>query len=124
MCYFLSFFFLFLGPHPQHMGAPRLGVESELQLPAYTTATATQDPSRVCKLHHSSWQHWILNPLREARDGTHILMNTSWVRNLVSYSGSSLLNTSLDFPYAYHDPRHRIGEGGREPVGKEFSIKC
>ena len=21
------------------------------------------DPSHVCKLHHSSWQHWILNPL-------------------------------------------------------------
>ena len=25
----------------------RLGVESELQLPAYTTATATPDPSHV-----------------------------------------------------------------------------
>ena len=24
------------------------GVESKLQLPAYTTATATRDPSRVC----------------------------------------------------------------------------
>ena len=33
--------FFFLGPHPLHMEAPRLGVESELQLPAYTTATAT-----------------------------------------------------------------------------------
>ena len=28
------------------MEVPRLGVESELQLPAYTTATATLDPSR------------------------------------------------------------------------------
>ena len=26
----------------------------ELQLPASTTAAATQDPSRVCDLHHSS----------------------------------------------------------------------
>ena len=35
------------------MEVPRLGVESELQLPAYTTATATPDPSHVCNLHHS-----------------------------------------------------------------------
>ena len=27
-----------------HMEGPRLGVESELQLLAYTTATATMDP--------------------------------------------------------------------------------
>ena len=34
--------FVFL--HPRHMEVPKLGVESELQLPAYTTATATPDP--------------------------------------------------------------------------------
>ena len=34
-------FFAFLGPHPRHMEFPRLGVELQLQLPAYTTATAT-----------------------------------------------------------------------------------
>ena len=46
--------FVFLGVHPQHMEVPRLGVELEPQLPAYyTTATATQDPSHVCDLHHS-----------------------------------------------------------------------
>ena len=32
--------FVFLRPHPWHMEGPRLGVELELQLPAYTTATA------------------------------------------------------------------------------------
>lgn len=32
------------------------GCESELQLQAYTTATATRDPSRICDLHHSSRQ--------------------------------------------------------------------
>ena len=34
----IFFFFLlcFLGPHPKHMEVPRLGTESELQLPAYT----------------------------------------------------------------------------------------
>ena len=75
----LSIFFSFvlLGPHPQHMKVPRLGVKLELQ--AYATATATPDPSRVCDLHSSSWQHWILNPLREARDPTRVLMGTRWV---------------------------------------------
>ena len=34
----------FLGLHSRHMEVPKLGVESELQLPAYTTATATSDP--------------------------------------------------------------------------------
>ena len=59
------------------MEVPRLGVESELQLPAYTTATAMQDLSRIFNLHHSSRQHQILNPLRKARDWTHILVDTS-----------------------------------------------
>ena len=53
-----------------HMEVPRLGGESELQPLAYTTATATWDPSHVCNLHRSSWQLRILNPLSEARDQT------------------------------------------------------
>ena len=68
-CCFVLFCF-FLSLHPWHMEVPRLGVESEPQLPAYTTATATQDVSRVFDLHHSSGQRRILNPLSEARDGT------------------------------------------------------
>ena len=65
-----SFFCLlsFLGPHPRHMEVPRLGIQLELQLPTYTRAIATPDPSRVCDLHHSSRQHRILNALSEARD--------------------------------------------------------
>ena len=47
------------------------------QVPAY--ATAMPDPSPVCDLHHSSQQRQILDPLSEARDGTCILMDTSWV---------------------------------------------
>ena len=62
------------------MEVPRLGVESELQLPAYTTATAMWDPSHACNLHHSLQQHQIPNPLIEIRDQTRILMDTNWVR--------------------------------------------
>ena len=60
--FFLSFF---LWPHVHRMEVPRLGVESELQLPAYATATAMQDLSCMCNLHHS-----------KARDGTHTLTDT------------------------------------------------
>ena len=42
-CQNIPFFFVFLGLYPQHMDVPRLGVDSELQLLAYTRATATQD---------------------------------------------------------------------------------
>ena len=59
------------------MEVPRLWVKSELQLPPYTTATATPEPSHVCDLHYSSQQRWIVDPLMEARDGTCILMATS-----------------------------------------------
>ena len=54
---FFVCYFVFLGLHLRHMEVPRLGVESELQLPAYTTATAMPDLSRVYNLHHSSRQH-------------------------------------------------------------------
>ena len=56
---------------------PRRGVESELQLPASTTATATRDPSLICHPHHSPPQGRILNPLSETRDGTCVPMDAS-----------------------------------------------
>ena len=61
------------------MEVPGLGVKSELQLPAYTIAAATPDWSHVCDLHHSSGQRWILNPLSEAREQTHVLMDPSQI---------------------------------------------
>ena len=39
---------------PEHVEFPRLGVESELRLLAYTTATATQDPSRAESLTYTT----------------------------------------------------------------------
>ena len=53
------------------MEVPRLGVKLELELPACTTATATQEPNRVCDLHHNSQKCQIPNPRSEARDQTH-----------------------------------------------------
>ena len=68
----------FLGPY-RNVEVPRLGAKVELQLPAHATATAAPDLSHVCNLHHRSQQCRILNPLSKTRDGTHILMDTSWV---------------------------------------------
>ena len=82
-------FFFFGGLHLQHMEVPRLGVELELQLPAYATATALSDPSRICDQYHSSQQRGILNPPSETRDRTHILRDTSWVHNPLSRNGNS-----------------------------------
>jgi len=67
--FFILFFFFFLAPHLLHM---EVSTKS-----AYTTATAMSDLIRVYNLHLSSCQHWILNPLCEARDRTPILLDTS-----------------------------------------------
>ena len=77
--YISLFFFNAMGggvrAAPMAMEIPRLGVKSNLQLLAYTTATATWDPSQFYDLQHSSQQRWVLNPLSEARDGT----TSSWI---------------------------------------------
>ena len=85
-CYY--YYFVFLGPHPWHVEVPRLGVESESQLPAYARATAMPDLSRVFDLHHSSHQCRILNPLNKARDGTRNLMVPSWTHFLCATMGT------------------------------------
>ena len=48
---------------------------------AYAYATAMPNLSRLCDLHHSSWQCQILNPLSEARDWTCILVDASQIVN-------------------------------------------
>ena len=55
------FFFFFLGLHLWHIEIPMVGIESELQLPAYTTATAMPDPSQIFNLHHSFQQYWLIH---------------------------------------------------------------
>ena len=91
------------------MEVPRLGVEWELQMLAYITGTAMQDPSCICDLHHSSWQHWILDPLSEARDWTQILMDTSRVLNPLSHNRNisrtfSLSHTETLCPFDTDSP--------------------
>ena len=88
-CFFFAF--CFFRATCVAYGSSRLGVETEQQLPAYTIATATRDPSHICDLHHSSQQCWILNPLSEAKEGTWILMVPSWVRYHWATTGTPLI---------------------------------
>ena len=83
-------FFFFKGLHLRHMEVPRLGVELEPQLPAYTTTIATWDPSCGCNLHRSSRQCQIFNPSSEARDQTHILTDTSRIHFHCATTGTPL----------------------------------
>ena len=64
----LSFSFFFLWPHLGHMEVPRLGAESELQLLAYATASATLDLSPICDLLCNLQQYQVLNTLNKAMD--------------------------------------------------------
>ena len=91
--FFLSlFFFVFLGPHPQHLEIPSLEVQSEPQLSACARATAMPDLSCVCSLQDSSWQRRILNLLREARDGTPNLMVPNRIRFCRTAMGTPLFS--------------------------------
>ena len=56
---------------------------------AYATATATLYLSCICYLRCSLWQCQILNPMREARDQTHILMDTSQISFALSHNENS-----------------------------------
>ena len=58
------------------MEVPRLGVESELQLPAYTTATAAPDLSCIWDTWNSLEQCWVISPLSKARDQNRNLKDT------------------------------------------------
>ena len=78
--YIIYLFICLLGPHVQRMEVPRLGIKSELQLLAYTTAIATPDLSLICDLHQSSGQYRILNPLSQDTDWTCNLMVLSRIR--------------------------------------------
>ena len=71
------------------MEIPRLGVQWSCSPPAYATATEIQDLSHIRDLPHSSRQYQILNPLRKARDQTHILMDASGVHKQLSHDRNS-----------------------------------
>ena len=81
------FFFLFRATPTTYGGSQ---TRSQIGAVPYTTATATRDLSCICDPHHSSRQHWIPNPLSEARD---------WTRNLIVPSRIHFHCTTTGTPY-------------------------
>ena len=78
----LKYYFLG-GLHPQHMEVPRLGVESELQLLAYATATATG--SRAASANYTaadgnarSLTHWARPGMEPASSWILVRFVTCW----------------------------------------------
>ena len=92
------------------MEVPRLRVRSELQLLAYTTARAMQDPSYICDLHHSSRPCWILNPLSGTGDGTCILMNPSQIHYHLCHDGNSKFQEFWQIPEKGPLPFYQLGK--------------
>ena len=92
-CASLFFFFVFLGLHPWYMEVPRLGAELDCSCRPQPQPCGIQAMSETY-IHHSSWQHWILNPLNKAWERILILMDTSWINYRWATMGnsSSLLN--------------------------------
>ena len=83
-----------LGLHPRHREVPKLGVELELHLWPYATATATRDPSWVDDLHRNSWQYWILSPLSEPTEWASSWMLIGFVT--AEQPGNSIMPFKLD----------------------------
>ena len=70
----VAFFFSFTAA-PAAYGISQVRGEIIAAAVTYVTATATLALSGLSNL--CLWKHWILNPQREARDGTHILTETT-----------------------------------------------
>ena len=91
-CLFIYLLNFFLGLHLQHLEVPRLGIQSELLLPAYARVVSTPDLSHDCNLYHSSRQRQILNPLSEGKDRTRNLMVPSQIRFRCTMTGTPQYN--------------------------------
>ena len=86
--FFFDFLKKILGPHPWYMEVPRLGFRLELQMLGYTAARATPDPSCLCDLCHSLWQHCILNRhLLPVPTSTHLHMHKGQLLPLIKEKG-------------------------------------
>ena len=91
-----SIFFSFLQLHLWHMQVPGRGVQPELQLPANTTATATQDPSHICDEPCSLQQRWIFTLLSKPGVEPTSSQTLRWLLNLLRHSRNCRVNLIFD----------------------------
>ena len=76
-CYYHYYFFVFLGLQLRHMEVHRLGIKSELGLHHSHSNRSRSQTSATSTTAHG--QRGILNPPREARDRTCLLMGMSQI---------------------------------------------
>ena len=90
--FFFFFFLLFRASHTAHGGSQARG---RIRAAAASYSHSTTDPSSFCDLHHSSWQHWTLNPLSKARDLTCNLM----VPSQICFNWATMGTPQITFSY-------------------------
>ena len=98
----------FSGPRLWHMDVPRIGVEWELQLPVYTTATAMPDPSHVPATYAAACSN-IRSLTHRARPGIEPSSSqTLWQAiNPLSHKGNSIVSD--------YKVRFKMGSRGNPP---------
>ena len=90
----LLFYFVFLGPNPQHMEVPRAGGQIGAASEVYTTATASVT-------YATAYDN--LNPLRQTRvkpAAPWILVGYSWIVSLLSHTWNSNSASSFNYKWA------------------------
>ena len=84
--YALGVFLFFSGLHLWHLEVPSLWGQIRATAASHSHSNPRSEPR--LRLHHSSWQCKILNPLSEARDWTRILIDSSHVHYLSATVGT------------------------------------
>ena len=77
VCLFFFFFFCLFRAAPTAFGGSQVRGHIGAVAAGLHQSHSNPDPSHVCNLHHSSQQGRILNPLREARDPTCVIRDTT-----------------------------------------------
>ena len=91
-CSFCGVFFCFFrAAPPAHGGSQARGLIGATASSLIHSHTATPDPSNIFNLPHSSRQHWILNPLSQARDQTCNLIVPSWIHFCCATTGTPII---------------------------------
>ena len=110
-------FFFFLGLYTQHMELSRLGVESELQLLTYATATATPDLSCIFNLQARSLTH---------RVGPEMEPEYSWtlVRFITTKPQWELLKLKIDWIFFFFFLRPHLRHMEAPGPGVELEVSC
>ena len=106
------------------MEVPRPGSNQSCSCQCIATATATWDPNLVQDLHHSSQQCQIHNPLREARDQTCILTDTSQISFHSATTGTPWCYVSGSGSLCQPRPSYDYWRGKRASNSQAFNSTC